>query len=172
MNVPRVLLRQNFPTHAMRLQRRVLGGMLMASHRVGQLSLLDLGPFSLFPRGRRPSFRPLPVPSRPTGCDSKGLLGAVALVRGVGRRCRCPLATGCTGGRRRIPHVPGGGSRFSRSWQTGAVLSLGLRRPVRTILVRTAVSTSGPPIKSPRPWPWAGGTAGFPKGVVQKCQEP
>ena len=76
------------------------------------------------PPGRRPSFRPSPVPSRPTGCDSKGLLGAAASVRGVGRRCRRPLATGCTGGRRRIPHVPGGGSRFFRSWQTGAVLSL------------------------------------------------
>ena len=37
-----------------------------------------------------------------------------------------------------------------------------------TPIVRTEVSTSGPPMKSPRPWPWAGGTAGFQMGVVPK----
>ena len=55
-------------------------------------------------------------------------------------------------------------------WHLGAVLSPELRPAVRRPVVRTAVSTSGPPAKSPRPRPWAGGTAGFPKGWSQNAR--
>ena len=64
------------------------------------------------------------------------------------------------------------GPRARHSWRAGSVQSPGLRPAVRRPVLRTAVSTSGPPAKALGPRPWAGGTAGFPKGVVPKCQEP
>ena len=66
--------------------------------------------------------RSSPVPSRPAGRmrDPRGLLGAVASVRRLGRQCRRPLAAGGTGGHRRIPHGPGGGAGLSTVRQTGS----------------------------------------------------
>ena len=102
----------------------------------GQFSLFGLGPLilespvdppradgSLFPRSR--NRRSSPWRTTPgvraslsgrrryrlgqlVGFNPKGLIGAVASVRGLGRRCRRSLAAGIAGGRRRIPHGPGG----------------------------------------------------------------
>ena len=81
------------------------------------------------------SGRSLPVRRRrrlgqPFGCDPKGLLGAVVSVSGLGRRCRRPLAPGCTGRRRRIPHGPGGeGARvLTRCGRWGPFCPLGYVR--------------------------------------------
>ena len=49
------------------------------------------------PPGRSSSPRPSPVPSRPVGrTRPERTTRAVASVRGLGRRCRRPLAAGCT----------------------------------------------------------------------------
>ena len=98
---------------------RFTGAALPARPRPPQLAAGTGGPLL---GGRRHRL------GQPVGCDPKGLLGAVASVRGLGRRCRRPLAPGCTGRRRRIPHGPDGeGARILPWCGRGAVLSPGLR---------------------------------------------
>ena len=60
------------------------------------------------------------------------------------------------------------GPRARHSWRAGSVQSPGLRPAVRRPVVRTAVSTSGPPAKALGPQPWTGRTAGFPAGVGKR----
>ena len=78
------------------------------------------------------------------GFNPKGLLGAVASVRGLGRQCRRPLAAGGTGGHRRIPHGPGRAGRRSCNGAAGGVRSVprvtsgSQQRPV----LRTGISGS------------------------------
>ncbi len=80
------------------------------------------------------------------GFNPKGLLGAVASVRGLGRRCRRPLAASGTGGRR-IPHGPA---------------CPRLRPAVRRPVVRTAFSAFNGPFRCASLCPGLLGCRDFP----------
>ena len=123
--------------------------------------------------GRSPSGRRRCRLGQLVGFNPKGLLGAVASVRGLGLGCRRPLAAGGTGGHRRIPHGPGGAGRRSCNGAAGGARSVpGLRPAVRRPVTRTKSGRVGSTSAAEGGCdPWGGTAPNFCNDVTQRISE-